>query len=92
MQLKTSINTLPTTHLTSEVFKMIEDELEKFQNEADKYKNLRLLVDFEPTNKLELSKNQMEIGSIKYKKVIAKKGSEIDLKKRKKPNDDNSLF
>jgi hypothetical protein len=86
------INTLQTTHSTSELYKMIDDELHKFEEEYQKAKELRLLVDFELNSKLLHEKNQMEIGNIKYKKVISKKGSEVDLKKRIKPKDDNSLF
>lgn len=71
---------------------MIDDELDKFNEEKEKAKDLRLFVDFELSKKLIHEKNQLEIGSIKYKKIIPKKGSEIDLKRRKKSKDDNSLF
>jgi hypothetical protein len=91
-RLRTLINTSPITHSTLEVYKMIDDELKKFNEERDKAKDLKLFVDFELNKKLVHEKNQLDIGSIKYKKVIPKKGSELDLKKRKKPNDNNSLF
>lgn len=71
---------------------MIDDELDKFNEEKEKAKDLRLFVDFELNKKIIHEKNQLEISSIKYKKIIPKKGSEIDLKRRKKSKDDNSLF
>jgi hypothetical protein len=92
MQLKTLINTLPKTHSISEVYKMIDDELEKFEERTNKAKELRLFVDFELNKQIIHEKKQMDIGSIKYKKVVNKNGGELDLKKRKKSKDDNSLF
>jgi hypothetical protein len=71
---------------------MIDDELKKFNEERDKAKDLKLFIDFELDKKLVHEKNQLDIGSIKYKKIIPKKGSEVDLKKRKKTKDNNSLF
>jgi hypothetical protein len=72
---------------------MIDEELEKFESEREKAKDLKLFVDFELNKKCIHQKKQMDFGSIKYKKVIRKAGGEIDLKKKnKKPKDDNSLF
>lgn len=78
---------------TSEVFRIMESELEKFQESVEiSESNLKLIVDFEST-KLEPVKNQMEIEGIKYKKTQIKKGEIVDLrKKNKKKNNDNTLF
>lgn len=80
-------------HSTSEVFKIMESELEKFQESFElSESNLKLIVDFEST-KLEPVKNQMEIEGIKYKKTQIKKGEVLDLrKKNKRKNNDNTLF
>jgi hypothetical protein len=72
---------------------MINEELDKFHEAEDlsneQKKDLKLLVDFESSDKT-MPKKQMEIYDIKYKnrkRVVVK---EIDLKK--KPKNTNSIF
>lgn len=77
-------------HSTSEVFRIMESELEKFHEQLDKTEaHIKLIVDFEST-KLELSKNQMEIEGIKYKTKQIKKSEVVDLRNR--PKNNNTLF
>ena len=84
------INTTPTIHWISEVYKMINEEQEKFDELSDKPHDIKLLVDFNPLNK-EMVKNQMEIPVIKYKKKNILKKEDIDLRGNKNKNQ-NSLF
>ncbi len=70
--------------------RIMESELEKFHEESNKKKDLKLLIDFEPTEKSH-EINQIEIGDIKYKERKIKKKSIVDLKDRNK-KDNNSLF
>lgn len=74
----------------SEMFEAMESELEKFHEESNRKKDLKLLVDFDSKEKAP-EINQIEIGDIKYKKRKIKKKSIVDLKDRNK-RDDNSLF
>jgi mannose/fructose/N-acetylgalactosamine-specific phosphotransferase system component IIB len=68
----------------------MESELEKFHEESGKKKDLKLLIDFEPTEKTPKI-NQIEIGDIKYKERKIKEKNIVDLKDRNK-KDNNSLF
>lgn len=76
---------------TSEVFRIMESELEKFHEQLDKTEaHIKLIVDFESSN-LELGKNQMQIDGIKYKTKQIIKSEVVDLRKRSK-NNNNTLF
>lgn len=85
------INITQKTHWTSEVFSMINEEQEKFDKQLEEQKNLKLMIDFELTQDLEVKKNQMEIPVIKYKTKKVLKKEEVDLKNKNKKNS-NSLF
>ena len=74
----------------SEMFSAMQDELEKFQEDSNRKKDLKLIIDFDSAGKLPKI-NQIQIEGIKYKKRIVKKKSIVDLKDRNK-NDDNTLF
>jgi hypothetical protein len=74
----------------SEMFNAMQDELEKFQEDSNRKKDLKLIIDFDSAGKLPKI-NQIQIEGIKYKKRIVKKKSIVDLKDRNK-NDDNALF
>jgi hypothetical protein len=84
------INTTPTIHWISEMYKMINEEQDKFDELSSKPHDIKLLVDFNPSNK-EMVKNQMEIPVIKYKKKNILKKEDIDLRGNKGKNQ-NSLF
>ena len=70
---------------------MINEEQEKFDKQLEEQKNLKLMIDFELTQDLEVKKNQMEIPVIKYKTKKVLKKEEVDLKNKNKKNS-NSLF
>jgi hypothetical protein len=72
------------------MFSAMQDELEKFQEDSNRKKDLKLIIDFDSAGKLPKI-NQIQIEGIKYKKRIVKKKSIVDLKDRNK-NDDNTLF
>jgi hypothetical protein len=72
------------------MYKMINEEQDKFDELSDKPHDIKLLVDFNPLNK-EMVKNQMEIPVIKYKKKNILKKEDIDLRGNKGKNQ-NSLF
>lgn len=84
------INTTPTIHWISEVYKMINEEQDKFDELSEKPHDIKLLVDFDPLNK-EMVRNQMEIPVIKYKKKNILRKEDVDLRKNKNKNQ-NSLF
>ncbi len=82
MQLKTSINTLPTTRWTSDLSKMNE-ELDKFEKRIAEPGTGKLIIDFS-TLEMKVESKQIEIGSIKYKKPKKKLEKKVvDLKSRK---------
>jgi hypothetical protein len=82
MQLKTSINTLPTTRWTSDLSKMNE-ELDKFENRITEPGTGKLIIDFSSID-MKVESNQISIGSIKYKKPKKKLEKKVvDLKSRK---------
>lgn len=87
MQSKTSINTTPTIHWISEVYKKMEDEKDKFDSRIEEPKNLKLIVDFESTD-LNLPEKHMEIPVIKYKTKKIYKIEEVDLKRKSKSKND----
>ena len=72
------------------MYKMINEEQEKFDELSNKPHDIKLLVDFNPLNK-DMVKNQMEIPVIKYKKKNILKREDIDLRGNKSKNQ-NSLF
>jgi hypothetical protein len=87
-QSKTLIDTTQTTLWISEMYKMIREEQDKFDQRIEEPKNLKLIVDFESTD-IDVPENQMEIPVIKYKqKRILKKNEEVDLRNRKKVSKD----
>jgi hypothetical protein len=69
----------------------MENELEKFYEESNRKKDIKLLVDFEQSKIDPNINNQVQIESIKYKKKQIKKGGIVNLKDRNK-KDTNSLF
>jgi hypothetical protein len=74
------------------MYKMINEEQEKFDERFDKPHDIKLLVDFNPLNN-EMVKNQMEIPVIKYKKKTILKKEEIDLRgNRNRNTNQNSIF
>ena len=68
---------------------MINEEQEKFDERFERPCDMKLIVDFEASEK-EVIKNQMEIPVIKYKKKQILKKEEVDL--RKKNKNQNSIF
>ena len=74
------------------MYKIMNEEQEKFDERFERPNNLKLLVDFESleSSEKEVIKNQMEIPIIKYKKKNILKIEEVDL--RKKNKNQNSLF
>ena len=77
---------------TSEVFSIMESELEKFHEQLSKTEaHIKLIVDFE-SSRLEMGKNQMQIDGIKYKTKQIMKSEVVDLRKRSKTNNNNTLF
>jgi hypothetical protein len=90
MQLKIQANTSHQIHSIFDLCEVFDEQMDKFDNdETEEEKNLKLIIDFDSSN-LSLPKKQMEIENIEYKrrKKIAVK--EVDLRKKKKPN--NSMF
>ena len=82
MQSETTINTLPTTRWTYDVYKMNE-ELDKFESQIKEPGTGKLIIDFKDID-IEFQGKQFDIGDIKYKKPKKKlKKAEIDLKNRK---------
>ena len=79
--------------MTSDLFSMINEELDKFHEAEDlsneRKKDLKLIVDFESSDK-SVPKKQMEIENIKYKNRKRAVVKEVDLKKKSKNN--NSIF
>lgn len=83
MQLKTTINTLQTTHSTYDLSKMNE-ELEKFEERITEKGTGKLIIDFKEID-LEFQGKQFDIGVIKYKKPKKKLSQEtINLKDKNK--------
>jgi hypothetical protein len=74
----------------SEMFSVMENDLEKFHEDANKKKDLKLLLDFD-SSEIKPVSNPLQIESIKYKKKQIKKQKVHDLKDRNK-KDNNSLF
>ncbi len=88
------INTLPTIHSISDLYSMINEELDKFHEAKDASivadKNYKLFVEFE-TGASGFEGKHMEIPNIKYKNRSRTVAKEVDLKKKKKPIN-NSIF
>lgn len=80
MQLKTSINTLPKTHSTLDLFEM---ELENFESQIRETGTGKLAIDFSLSD-LEVKSNQFDLGIIKYKTKKKLTKEIIDTKKKSK--------
>lgn len=82
MPYETTINTLPTTRWTSDLYKMNE-ELEKFESQIKEPGTGKLIIDFS-TLEHKVQCNQIDLGDIKYKKPKKRlQKEEVDLKSRK---------
>ena len=92
--LNIQINTLPTIHSISDLYSMINEELDKFHEAKDasieEEKNYKLFVEFE-TGASSFEGKHMEIPNIKYKNRSRTIAKEVDLKRKKKPIN-NSIF